>query len=383
MNKEEAYSKLVALKEKCGSHSPSINTILENIEGIKCNIDACFLSNPYATELFLSRLENDLLIDKEKFRKYIEYYPQQNSFIAEKIAAYTGNCKENIVVANGAIEIIEKMMSLMSGKVYMTLPTFSSYYEFINKNTELVFDNGILSIDKILEIVKSKNCNNLVLVNPNNPLGNVYSKEELIYLLNELQDLDYIIIDESFIHFSSINDINSLSMSNFVSKYKNLVIIKSMSKDFGIAGIRCGYAITNHNRVKDLLSKGFLWNSNGLSEYFLSLLADELFVGEYEKCRIRFIHEFEDFYDNLKKIKNINVFPSKANFYLIDLIDIKSNDFMSWMLIEKQIYVRPMNDKIGFGLEKDTYVRIAGKTREENVKICDAISEFFKERIGV
>jgi histidinol-phosphate/aromatic aminotransferase/cobyric acid decarboxylase-like protein len=150
-----------------------------------------------------------------------------------------------------------------------------------------------------------------------------------------------------------------------------------MSKDFGIAGIRCGYAIMSKDKVDRSLKKGFLWNSNGLSEYFIGLLEDESFINEYEKCRIKFLKEFNSFYDQLSKIPEIKVYPSKTNFFLIDLKTKKAFDFFCWMLIEKGIYIRSMDDKLGKGILTDTFVRIAGKTEEENKYIIQSIKEFY------
>ena len=151
-----------------------------------------------------------------------------------------------------------------------------------------------------------------------------------------------------------------------------------MSKDFGIAGIRCGYAIMSQDKVDYSIKKGFLWNSNGLSEYFFGLLSDSEFIDEYEKTRIRYLNEFEEFGNQLSEIKEIKVYPSKTNFFLIDLKTKKSFDFVCWMLIEKGIYVRSMDDKIGMGIDTDTFVRIAGKTQEENIYIVESIKEFME-----
>jgi len=373
---EELYQKLHQLKKQNGTHSPSINTIIEYIPEIQCNIDACFLSNPYATDLFMRRLNEDVIVSN-KIRDYLELYPQQNKFVSKKISEYIGIPSENILVGNGAIEIIEKIMNNMEGSMLVELPTFSSYYEF-NKNCKVIHSSRPFKNSKdIIEEVISTKVNNLLLVNPNNPTGNYISKEEIELFLQELSHLDSILIDESFIHFSTKQNPNKESVGELVLKYPNLTVIKSMSKDFGIAGIRCGYAIMNKDNVQSFIERGFLWNSNGLSEYFFGLLSDDYFISEYEKSRVKFLNEFDQFGEELEKIKNIEVYPSKTNFFLIDLKTKKSFDFFCWMLIEKGIYVRSMDDKIGMGINSDTFVRIAGKTKEENLYIVESIKEFF------
>lgn len=375
---KELYNQLYDLKKQNGTHSPSINTIIENIPEIQCNIDACFLSNPYATDLFLKKFNEDLIIPNN-IRNYLELYPQQNKFVSKKISDYIGVPSENILVGNGAIEIIEKVMNNMSGKMLIGLPTFSSYYEF-NKECEIVqSEKQLLTSDDVISEVNRTQSNNLLLVNPNNPTGHYISKDELRVILENLKHLDTIIVDESFIHFSTKENPNSVSVGDLVTTYSNLVVIKSMSKDFGIAGIRCGYAIMSKDKVAYSIDKGFLWNSNGISEYFFSLLSDKSFIEEYEKTRIQFLNEFDEFYEQLKTIDGIEVYPSKTNFFLIDLKTKKSFDFVCWMLIEKGIYVRSMDDKIGMGIDTDTFVRIAGKTQEENNYIVESIKEFISD----
>ena len=148
-----------------------------------------------------------------------------------------------------------------------------------------------------------------------------------------------------------------------------------MSKDFGIAGIRCGYGILNSNKVQKLLSNGYLWNSNGLSEYFFRLLINDQFYNKYEKLRKKYIDEVKYFEKELSKIKQIKVYPSSANFMLIELLDgSTAENFVSKMLIKYGIYLRNCNDKIGLSGE---FIRLASRSRSENKIIIDSIQKIF------
>ena len=152
-----------------------------------------------------------------------------------------------------------------------------------------------------------------------------------------------------------------------------------MSKDFGIAGIRCGYAVMNCKRVKKLLNSGFLWNSNGMAEYFWNLLSDKNFSSKYEECRQKYLDDRENCYKNLKKIKEIFVYPSASNFFLIDLKTIPSFELVCWMLIEKGIYIRSLDDKLGKGIETDRFIRLASKDDKENLLVFDALNQFLSK----
>lgn len=385
LTKEELTlaSKIAQLKEAAGSHSPSIFTIVEELPELEVKVDACFLSNPYATDLFLEYLKNEL-IDTNKLRDVLEFYPSQNEVIAEVIGKSININKENIIVGNGAIELIQAVMHRYAGdKVVVNIPTFSSYYEFALDNTEVVYyqlkkeDNYELMADDYLNFIKKTNPDSVVIINPNNPNGGYLPYEQLRYLLNNLKEVKNIIIDESFIHFAyEDSSLSLISATELFKEYANVIVIKSMSKDFGIAGIRCGYAVMDKYKVFELLKNGYLWNSSGLSEYFFKLYKRKDFFNAYEEVRKRYIKEAVVFFEELSTIPQIRVYPSRANFALIELLDgTTSSDFISKMLIKYGIYARTCSDKIGLNGE---FIRIASRTEKENKIIIDSMKDMFK-----
>jgi len=191
--------------------------------------------------------------------------------------------------------------------------------------------------------------------------------------MGELKEVETVIIDKSFIHFAyEDGNYDLVSYSSLVEKHKNLVLVKSMSKDFGIAGIRAGYAVMNKVRVQKLLDNGFLWNSNGLSEYFFRLYVRNDFLKEYENERIRYIMEAKDFFEKLAKLPRVKIYPSKANFALIELLSgVGADEFVTKMLIKHGVYTRTCSDKIGLEGE---FIRLASRTREQNNAILNALS---------
>lgn len=384
LNKNELLiaSKINQLKEAAGSHSPSIFTIAEQLPVLNITVDACFLSNPYATDLFLDYFKKEL-IETSKLRDYLEYYPSQNEVIAEIIGSSINVSKENVIVGNGAIELIQAVMHRFVGdKVIVNIPTFSSYYEFAKERTEVVFyqleknNNYELVVDHYIEFVKAHKADSVVIINPNNPNGGYLKYEELRIILNNLKEVKNIIIDESFMHFAfEDDDLSLISATELFKEFRNVIVIKSMSKDFGIAGIRCGYAVMDKFKVSELLKSGFLWNSSGLSEYFFRLYKRQDFYKEYEIVRKRYIQEAQLFFDELSKIENIKIYPSMANFALIELLDgTTSADFVSKMLIKYGVYTRTCTDKIGLNGE---FIRIASRKSEENAKIIYSIRDIY------
>jgi histidinol-phosphate/aromatic aminotransferase/cobyric acid decarboxylase-like protein len=371
-------NKLLNLKQEAGSHSPSIFTLLESIPELKIKVDACFLSNPYATDLFINYFKKEL-VDSNKIRDVLEFYPSQNQVIADILANHLNISSNNIFIGNGAIEIIQAVVhNFTKSKILINIPTFSSYYEFAKPDVKIVYNtlskekNFQFVLEDYLNIVEKEKPDTVVLINPNNPDGNYIHSKHVELLLDNLKEVETVIIDESFIHFAFENsDYDLISFASLVSKYKNLVILKSMSKDFGIAGIRAGYAIMSESRVKSLLKNGYLWNSNGLSEYFFRLYVRKDFLNEYELVRKKYIIESQEFFAELSQIKKIKVYPSKANFALIELpYNINSDDFVINLLIKYGVYTRTCSDKIGL---EGNFIRLASRTKGENVTIIDSL----------
>jgi histidinol-phosphate/aromatic aminotransferase/cobyric acid decarboxylase-like protein len=369
------------LKQQAGSHSPSLFTIKEQLPTLKMGIDACFLSNPYATDLFLDYFKKELLGEDLAIRDMLEFYPSQNNVIASSLANFLKVPAEMLFVGNGAIEIIQAVIhNFTHQKIIVNIPTFSSYYEFIKPGVSIVFnklkkeEEYKLNVSDLLKLVHTEKPDTVVLINPNNPNGGYITKSEIAELLEGLKSVGTVLLDESFIHFAFENDqMDPLSYVDMVLKYPNVVTIKSMSKDFGIAGIRAGYAIMHPSRIKQLLSNGFLWNSNGLAEYFFKLYTRDQFQLEYEVVRKKYIRDTQDYFKVLSEIDGIKQYPSQANFALIELKSgVSADDFAFGLLVKSGVYTRTCSDKIGLDGE---FIRLASRSAVENIEIITAIKE--------
>ena len=387
LDEQKIASKIKRLKDAAGSHSPSIFTICEKLSELNIKVDACFLSNPYATELFLDYLKKDL-IDTNKLKDVLEFYPSQNGVIADVISKSIDVDSKNIFVGNGAIEVIQAVMhNFVEKRVIVNIPTFSSYYEFVRDDTEVIYyqlnkdENFKLDIQSYVNFVKSKSPDSVVIINPNNPDGGYIKYKDLRCILNNLKEVKNIIIDESFIHFAfEDSEYSLISATELFKEFSNVIVIKSLSKDFGIAGIRAGYGVMDQYNVAKLLKNGYLWNSSGLSEYFFRLYNRSDFFKEYEEVRKKYIAHAQEFFDELSKIPQIKVYPSMANFALIELLDgSTSSNFVSKMLIKYGVYTRTCSDKIGLNGE---FIRIAARSQKENEIIVKAIKEIFKDDIA-
>lgn len=379
---QELYDEILRLKDQAGSHSPSIFTLKQKLPQLDVQVDACFLSNPYATDLFLEYF-NEEIIGTNGIRDLLEFYPSQNDVIAELLAEHLKLAAENIFIGNGAIEIIQAVLHRFTkSKILINIPTFSSYYEFVRKDVDIVYNNlkkennYNLEMEEYISLVKHERPDTIVLINPNNPDAGYIKIEDVERILKELDFVQTVILDESFIHFAFEDEkFRMVSVAGLISDYPNLVVLKSMSKDFGIAGIRAGYGVMSKERVASLLENGFLWNSNGLAEYFFRLYTRDDFALDYDRVRVRYIVETRDFISDLKMISGIKVCPSMANFVLIELPEgLDSSEFVAFMLIRYGIYARTCSDKIGLEGE---YIRLASRSKKENQYILKSFRDFF------
>jgi len=371
---------LAALKDEAGSHSPSLLTLREQMPDLDIAVDACFISNPYATQLFLDYFTAELL-DTGAIRDVLEFYPSQNQVIGGLLAGHLGIEADRVFVGNGAIEIIQAVIhNFARRRVLVTLPTFSSYYEFAEGRVEVVFhtldkhDEFKLDPHAYLAKVAETDPDVVTLINPNNPDGSYFSYEDLQTILRGLPPDVTAIVDESFIHFA-FEDLN-LDIRSIISEcadFPNLVVVKSMSKDFGIAGIRAGYAVMHPDRIESLLRNGYLWNSNGLAEYFFRLYCRADFLERYDIVRKQYILETQLFYRQLAKVDGVVVYPSMANFALVEILGgVTADEVMQHLLVRHGVYVRTCSDKIGLDGE---FLRIASRGLRENQLIIDALTD--------
>lgn len=372
------------LKKEAGSHSPSAPTLAKMIPELRLRVDACFLSNPYATDLFLEYLQREV-IRTGRLRKLLEFYPSQNRVIAGKLSGAVGVPPEYLFVGNGAVEIIQAILHRFTGdKILVNLPTFSPYHEFTRRETQVVFnllsreDDFRFDPDVYLERVHWEKPDTIVLINPNNPDGGYIPYATLIRVLDELRHVPNVILDESFIHFACEGDDYAYhSLSREIDRFPNLMVIKSMSKDFGVAGIRAGYAVMAPNRVQDLLNNGFLWNSSGLAEYFFDLYSRPDFLMEYERKRVHYIRHSRRFFKALSMMPGLYTYPTSANFILIELRNgMTAEDLVCRLLVRRGIYTRTCDDKKG--LEPSKFIRVASRCRSENRFVIRAFRDLLR-----
>ncbi|TAJ15262.1 aminotransferase class I/II-fold pyridoxal phosphate-dependent enzyme [Marinilabiliaceae bacterium JC017] len=333
-------------------------------------LDFCYLVNPYFPPV---RMEEEI---KNYFHRLLREYPSGAS-IQGILAATMFNCRENqILVGNGAAELIPALMQALPGKIGIITPTFNEYPERIAKDKLITFslpeDDFSYGIDFIIE--QSSQIDSFILINPDNPSGNLIPKEELLKLIAHFKkENKTLLVDESFVDFSEGNIKNSLICPKLMDENPHLIVVKSISKSYGVPGLRLGVMATSNLLLLETVKKNLsIWNINSFGEFFLQI------IDKYQKDYINgcemIANERTNFIKQLETIKYLKPLPSQANYILCRVTGQHSSTELTTLLLDKyEIFIKDLTGKAGF--PKSNYVRIAVRDRNDNNKLINALRE--------
>ena len=338
-------------------------------------LDYCYLVNPYFNE---SRIIDEL---EAYFRTLIAEYPsgmKVNSLLASKC---WGVKEEYIIPGNGAAELIKALMELLPGSLGVTRPTFEEYPNRRDKNTLVTFvpknNDYRYTAKDLMDYFGEHHADNLLLINPDNPSGNFIPIDDVIALAAWCQNQGTrLIVDESFVDFSNGFENNTLLHDNILEAYPQMVVMKSISKSYGVPGIRLGILCSADTELIGKMKKMVsIWNINSFAEYFMQIF--NKYEKDYKSACEKFIAEREDFERQLKEISFLRVMPSQANYFLCEILPPKNaNQLVLTMLKRYNILVRDCSDKQGF--DGKQYMRIAVRSHEDNTRFIAAFRELDK-----
>jgi histidinol-phosphate/aromatic aminotransferase/cobyric acid decarboxylase-like protein len=364
------------LKAGSGSHSPSVSEVERALPGL-VRVDACFLSNPYATHLVMARMRR---IAPQLLERMVSHYPSQSGAIASRLAPYVGVPSEQLYVANGACEAIQALLADTPGPLLLNIPTFSAYYEFasgqvvphrLDSRDEFRLDLGELEA-----LVRRHRPATVVIINPNNPDGGLVEQSSLVEFIERTAGrVEQVIVDESFAHFTTEGP--PPTVAPLVAKFPHLVVVNSMSKSHGIAGLRLGYAVLAPERASRMRESS-LWNMNAFAEWFCGLLAEPDFASAYESARRRYVRETRRLFAGLAALPGVKAYPSAANYALLEL-DRPAQPVAASLLAHHGVYVRDCGDK--WGLDGERFIRVASRSSSENDRILGALADVLSEAV--
>jgi len=279
-----------------------------------------------------------------------------------------------IAVGNGAAELI-KIIAGMDLKLIVPVPSFNEYVNAAPANSVAQFalsqPSFQLDVDEFAAAAIRCKAQLAVVVSPNNPTSLLVPKDELLRLTKILAPHNcMLIVDESFIDFARNGD--SETLENEIENHPNLTILKSMSKAYGICGIRIGYMLTANSDFLAKVRKGLhIWNINGFAEEFLRL-APQYKQRFSESCAL-VMADRDLFYQQLKSIPEMTVYPPDANYIFCRLPNhsISGPEVAKKLFVDHNIYIKHCEGKTM--PESDRYLRIASRTQSENLLLFEAL----------
>lgn len=323
----------------------------------------------------------------EKIKNHLAFIirtspPNYSKGLIETISQLRGVPKENILTGGGSSDLIFTFFPRTVGKddkVLILDPMYGEYQHilenviganvirFILKKE----DNFQINPDLLIESINSSMPKMIVLVNPNSPTGQYLSKEEILKILKSINGNIPFVIDETYMEYVGKN----CSLEQEVLNFENLVIIKSMSKAYALSGARVAYIVASRKITEEI--------GNFIPPWAVSLVGqvagvEALKDEEYYEEKYQETHQLrQEMTDELSKVKSIKVYPSVANFFLIELLDEEAeSQKIVEMLHRQNIYIRN-TDSMSSQFE-NRFLRIAVKDRKSNQKIVAALKRILQ-----
>lgn len=335
--------------------------------------DYCYLVNPYYPS---QRMKEEM---RANFDVLLTEYPSGmgvNSLLAGK---YFGISQDYVVVGNGAAELIKSYIeNHVEGSIGIIYPTFEEYpnrtiaeriVKYVPNNADFAY-----TAKDIQTFFAEKEIKTLLVINPDNPSGNFIPVPDLRSLITWAREYDItMIVDESFVDFTDGFENNSLLHNSILEDHDNLVVVKSISKSYGVPGLRLGILASGDKELIARMKKEVaIWNINSFAEFYMQI------YGKYEKdytvaCH-RFIKERNIFFEELKAVSYLRVIPSQANYFLCEVTDRYTATELTQLLLQRyNILIKDCGTKSAFAGKQ--YIRIAIRDRADNAYFVEALKE--------
>ncbi len=330
-------------------------------------VDFCYLVNPYFPP---KRMLDEI---KANIEKLITQYPSGmgvNSLLAAKDFYVK---QENILVGNGAAELIKSLMSRLSGKTGFVRPTFEEYPNRYCKDNSVCFTpqnkDFTYTADDLIQFFSQISIDNLIIINPDNPSGNYLPQKDVQRLIEWTSEKGIkLVLDESFSDFSDEGD-NTFIKQDILTQNKHLYVMKSISKSYGVPGLRLGIlASGDSDTIKEMKKDVAIWNINSIAEFYMQIA--EKYRKDYVKSLEYLREERKKLFNELSEISWMRPIPSQANYIMVELTgQFTAKELTKRLLVESSLLIKDLSLKVKGG----EYVRIAVRNREDNEKLIKAI----------
>src|SRR5665648_200881 len=322
--------------------------------------------NPYG-------LPKEIIKEILKKAENLEYsrYPNANSVkLSESVSAFFGLNRDNIVIGNGSDELIDYIVKAFSEKgrrIITTAPSFAMYkvYSMINGSNfvqiPLNQSNFSLNEDKVLEEAKKEDSSIVFLTYPNAPTGNYFAEDKMIKIIEESGCL--VVVDEAYYEFGK------KTFVPLISRYDNLIILRTFSKAYSLASLRVGYLLSNPEIINEVRKVKSPFNVNTFSQLAAQVVFEnkEILKDNIEKI----IRERKRLIDRINEITPFKAHPSQTNFVLVEVGSKEDTDLVYNNLLEQGILVQTVSDPV-FSSSR-YFLRITVGNKKENDILIDGL----------
>ena len=337
-------------------------------------VDFCYLINCY----YPPRKMLDEM--KANFDSLVCQYPS-GMYVNSLLAARNfGLRQDQIVPGNGAAELIKVILEQTDGKMGVIRPTFEEYSNRYRAEDLVVFQTQHpdfrYGAKDIIRFFEDKDIKHLVIINPDNPTGNYIPREDILRLIQWTKSAGIrLIVDESFVDFASEENATILC-EELLDANPHLIVIKSISKSYGVPGLRLGIAASGDRDLIALMKKEVsIWNINSLAEFYLQI--EEKYRKDYAASLIRLKEEREWFANELAKIPGIRVIPSQADYLMAEITGMTSRQLTELLLNRYNLFIKDLSSKLHGDRQ---YVRVAVRNREDDALLCAALRELLAQQ---
>ncbi|WP_214403993.1 pyridoxal phosphate-dependent aminotransferase [Pseudonocardia lacus] len=359
------------------AHSPSFFDLSRKLgDGARDLVDFCIPCNPYfpTPDMFAELAEN--------LESVLKFYPSANETIANRLAKVLQLNPATIAMSNGSTELITWMDHMwVESSIAVPIPTFGRWTDQpmeTGKRVDMFLlqesEGFALDIDEYIRFIRARGSRVAVLCNPNNPDGGYVPRREVLRFMDELSDLDLVVVDESFVDFVEIEP--GASVAREATIRPNVVVLKSLGKNFGLHGIRFGYLVANPALARKMAQILPNWNLNSLAEAVVFMLGNH--VQAYEDSLSRLAMDRYRMTMELSRLPELHVFPSQANFLLVKLENgANGTDLRDHLLAEHQVFVRECGNKLGMTSQ---FLRLVVRPEPDVQRLVAGIRQFSHDR---
>ncbi len=339
-------------------------------------LDYCYLVNPYFPT---QRMKDEM---RANFDILLTEYPsgmKVNSLLAGK---YFGVEQDYIAVGNGAAELIKSVIENSDGKIGITIPTFEEYVNRKDKNDVVAFAPGnrdfSYTADELMAFFSDKDISMLLVVNPDNPSGNFIEIKDILRIADWCAERNIrFVVDESFVDFSDGYAHNSLLDNKILEEHKNMFVMKSISKSYGVPGLRLGIiASADEKEISRIKKDVSIWNINSFAEFYMQIF--NKYVTFYREACADFVAERRHLEEGLRSVPFLRVIPTQANFFLCEVTgDISTSELTMKLLSGYNILIKDCSKKLGMTGRK--YIRLAIRDTKDNDRLIAAMQSINDE----